>query len=107
MLCTPAGVLGATTKRPPVVLVTPDGKPLKVIVTEFTLGLVTPPKVILGITLLVVPPAMLSGICSSVGVTTRGVFIKFITAVLVVILPKVPVAVKVTVTLPALHKLPV
>ena len=102
MLCTPAGVLGATTKRPPVVLVTPDGKPLKVIVTEFTLGLVTPPKVILGITLLVVPPLAPSGTLSAVGVTVSVIVVKLIARVALTTLPKGSVMLKVTVTAPPL-----
>ena len=88
-------------------LVTPVGKPLKVIVTELVLGLATPPKVILGTTLLVVPPVAPLGTLSAVGVTVRVIVPKVITLVPVVTLPKASVVVKVTLTaLPlTLHRL--
>ena len=101
-----AGVLGATTKRPWVSVVTPAGRPLKVIVTEFVLGLATPPNVMLGTTLLVVPPNAPLGTLRVVGVTVSVIVAKLITRVAVTTLPKGSVVLKVTVTAPpALQRL--
>ena len=67
-----AGVPAGTTIRPCVSVVTPAGRPLKVMVTEFVLGLATPPNVMLGTTLLVVPPLIPLGTVSGVtGVTVK------------------------------------
>ena len=99
-------MFGATTKRPWVSVVTPAGRPLKVIVTEFVLGLATPPNVMLGTTLLVVPPNAPLGTVSTVGVTVSSRVDKLITRVAVVTLPKASVVLKVTVTAPpALQRL--
>ena len=100
-------MLGATIRRPPVVLVTPVGKPLKLIVTEFVLGLATPPNVMLGTTLLVVPPNAPLGTLRVVGVTVSVIVAKLITRVAVTTLPKGSVVLKVTVTAPpvTLHRL--
>ena len=99
-------MLGATIRRPPVVLVTPAGKPLKVIVTEFVLGLTVFPKVMLGTTLLVVPPNAPLGTLRVVGVTVSVIVAKLITRVAVTTLPKGSVVLKVTVTAPpTLHRL--
>ena len=99
-------MFGAITKRPWVSVVTPAGRPLKVIVTEFVLGLATPPKVMLGTTLLVVPPNAPLGTVSTVGVTVSSRIDKVITRVAVTTLPKGSVVLKVTVTAPpALQRL--
>ena len=87
-------------------LVTPVGKPLKVIVTEFVLGLATPPNVMLGTTLLVVPPNAPLGTLRVVGVTVRVIVANVITLVPLTTLPKASVVLKVTVTAPpTLHRL--
>ena len=88
-------------------LVTPVGRPLKVIVTEFVLGLATPPNVMLGTTLLVVPPVIPLGTVSAVGVTVRVIVANVITLVPLTTLPKGSVVLKVTVTAPpvTLHRL--
>ena len=87
-------------------LVTPVGKPLKVIVTEFVLGLTVFPKVMLGTTLLVVPPNAPLGTLRVVGITVSVIVAKLITRVAVTTLPKGSVVLKVTVTAPpTLHRL--
>ena len=88
-------------------MVTPVGRPLKVIVTELVLGLATPPKVILGTTLLVVPPNAPLGTLRVVGVTVSVIVAKLITRVPLTTLPKGSVVLKVTVTAPpvTLHRL--
>ena len=67
-----AGVPAGTTIRPCVSVVTPAGRPLKLMVTELVLVTVVPFRVIPVSTLLVVPPLIPLGTVSGVtGVTVK------------------------------------
>ena len=100
-----AGVPAGITIRPCVSVVTPAGKPLKVIVTELVLVTTLPLSLTPVSTLLVVPPNAPLGTLRVVGVTVSVIVANVITLVPLTTLPKASVVLKVTVTAPTLHRL--